>query len=191
LKGAFRNEFYEVELVLPVVLELGTSAYLCFLGGYFDDLQAISWYYQRTRNERRVVLGLSVEISTLASKQVCFLLRGGCNCTKEGICFLMLLQFPKSKEHRKGIRLVRKLNHDSYQSSQDVSRWLGVSVRTIVGWAKQWLETGGKEGIPALKVGRSWRFDAEQLEHWLDDKQRPNSVVPEIAAAEQKIRSIG
>jgi len=41
-----------------------------------------------------------------------------------------------------------------------VSKWLGVSTRTLCLWAEC------KE-IPAIKVGRQWRFRESELAHWL------------------------
>ena len=49
-------------------------------------------------------------------------------------------------------------------STGAVSKWLGISQRTICLWA----ECGE---IPALKVGRHWRFREEDLRRWLDAAQ--------------------
>ena len=46
-----------------------------------------------------------------------------------------------------------------------VAKWLGVSTRTLCLWAEC------KE-IPAIKIGRQWRFRESELAHWL---QRPES----------------
>jgi len=43
-----------------------------------------------------------------------------------------------------------------------VARWLGVSTRAICLWAEC------KE-IPAIKVGRQWRFHREEIAEWLQD----------------------
>jgi excisionase family DNA binding protein len=42
-----------------------------------------------------------------------------------------------------------------------VSRWLGVSSRTLCLWA----ECGE---VPALKIGRQWRFRESELRRWLE-----------------------
>jgi len=42
-----------------------------------------------------------------------------------------------------------------------VAKWLGVATRTICLWAEC------KE-IPAIKVGRQWRFREGELRQWLD-----------------------
>ena len=45
-----------------------------------------------------------------------------------------------------------------------VSRWLGISTRTLCLWAEC------KE-IPAIKLGRQWRFRESELAHWLQNSQ--------------------
>jgi excisionase family DNA binding protein len=49
-------------------------------------------------------------------------------------------------------------------STAAVARWLGISTRTVCFWA----ECGE---IPAIKVGRQWRFREEELRRWLDTAQ--------------------
>jgi excisionase family DNA binding protein len=44
-----------------------------------------------------------------------------------------------------------------------VSKWLGISTRTLCLWA----ECGE---IPAIKVGRQWRFRQRELADWLQDQ---------------------
>ncbi|SPE41467.1 hypothetical protein SBA3_430052 [Candidatus Sulfopaludibacter sp. SbA3] len=45
-------------------------------------------------------------------------------------------------------------------STSAVSKWLGISTRTLCLWAEC------KE-IPAIKVGRQWRFRESELANWL------------------------
>jgi len=45
-------------------------------------------------------------------------------------------------------------------STAAVAKWLGVSTRTLCLWAEC------KE-IPALKIGRQWRFRESELANWL------------------------
>jgi excisionase family DNA binding protein len=45
-----------------------------------------------------------------------------------------------------------------------VAKWLGVATRTICLWAEC-------REIPAMKVGRQWRFRAEDLRQWLHSPQ--------------------
>jgi excisionase family DNA binding protein len=40
------------------------------------------------------------------------------------------------------------------------AKWLGVSTRTVCLWAEC-------EEIPAIKIGRQWRFREGQLSEWL------------------------
>ena len=54
--------------------------------------------------------------------------------------------------------------HDTFLSTSTVARWLGISPRTVCFWA----ECGE---IPALKVGRQWRFREEEIRRWLDTTQ--------------------
>jgi len=58
---------------------------------------------------------------------------------------------------------------DPLLSTAAVAKWLGVSARTICFWA----ECGE---IPAIKVGRQWRFREEDLRRWLDHEQ--TRIVP-------------
>jgi excisionase family DNA binding protein len=47
-----------------------------------------------------------------------------------------------------------------------VAKWLGISTRAVCLWAEC------KE-LPAIKVGRQWRFRQDELSEWL---QTPKSV---------------
>ena len=53
---------------------------------------------------------------------------------------------------------------DTFLSTATVAWWLGISPRTVCFWA----ECGE---IPALKVGRQWRFREEEIRRWLDTTQ--------------------
>ena len=53
---------------------------------------------------------------------------------------------------------------DPFLSTAVVARWLGISPRTVCFWA----ECGE---IPALKVGRQWRFREEEVRRWIDAAQ--------------------
>lgn len=54
--------------------------------------------------------------------------------------------------------------HDLFLSTATVARWLGISTRTVCFWA----ECGE---IPAMKIGRQWRFREEEVRRWLDMTQ--------------------
>ncbi len=51
---------------------------------------------------------------------------------------------------------------DPLLSTAAVARWLGVSARTVCFWA----ECGE---IPAIKVGRQWRFREEEVKRWMEN----------------------
>jgi len=63
------------------------------------------------------------------------------------------------------MRNTQSENKDSFLSTAVVARWLGISTRTVCFWA----ECGE---IPAMKVGRQWRFREEELRRWLDRAQQ-------------------
>lgn len=50
---------------------------------------------------------------------------------------------------------------DTLLNVQEVAEFLQMNAATIYGWAQE-----GK--IPAIKLGRSWRFRRADLEKWLD-----------------------
>ncbi len=49
-------------------------------------------------------------------------------------------------------------------STADVAKWFGVSARTVCLWAEC-------REIPAVKVGRQWRFREQDLARWLESAQ--------------------
>jgi excisionase family DNA binding protein len=59
-----------------------------------------------------------------------------------------------------------------------VSKWLGISTRTLCLWAEC-------REIPAIKVGRQWRFRESELASWLrnhdDSKVRKLTFAPAAA----------
>ena len=62
----------------------------------------------------------------------------------------------------------------TYLSAEEVAQLLGFSVRTVTLWFNQWHETGGQQGIPGFKVGKSWRAERKEIEAWIDrQKVRP------------------
>lgn len=42
-----------------------------------------------------------------------------------------------------------------------------VDERTIRRMAERWRDTGGLEGLPAIKIGRQWRFVRDQIHTYL------------------------
>jgi excisionase family DNA binding protein len=51
-------------------------------------------------------------------------------------------------------------NREPLLTTEAISKWLGVSTRTLCLWAEC------KE-IPAIKVGRQWRFRQGEVADWL------------------------
>jgi excisionase family DNA binding protein len=62
-----------------------------------------------------------------------------------------------------------------------VARWLGISTRTLCLWAEC------KE-IPALKLGRQWRFRESELSHWLQspDASKVKTLTLESAVSARR-----
>ena len=48
----------------------------------------------------------------------------------------------------------------AFWNSRDVAKWLDVTARTVCLWAE-------RDKIPAVKVGRQWRFRPADLNAWL------------------------
>ncbi|HEV3447044.1 MAG TPA: helix-turn-helix domain-containing protein [Gemmataceae bacterium] len=63
-------------------------------------------------------------------------------------------------------------NSEILLTTAAVARWLGISTRAVCLWAEC------KE-IPAIKIGRQWRFRQDELRDWLqnarDGKVRKNT----------------
>lgn len=59
-----------------------------------------------------------------------------------------------------------------------VAKWLGVSTRTLCLWAEC-------QEIPAIKIGRQWRFRESELSRWLlsPEAQKVRNLTLEHAAA--------
>jgi excisionase family DNA binding protein len=54
----------------------------------------------------------------------------------------------------------RSNNREPLLTTAAVSKWLGISTRTLCLWAEC-------REIPAMKVGRQWRFRESELAQWL------------------------
>jgi excisionase family DNA binding protein len=85
---------------------------------------------------------------------------------------MKLLQFPYQKSNFDRGQIVITSTR-SYLSTVEVSQLFGFSVRTITAWAAAWHESGGTQGIPAFKMGRSWRFDRKEIQTYIDGKKLP------------------
>lgn len=55
----------------------------------------------------------------------------------------------------------RVSNTEPLLSTAAVARWLGVSTRAVCLWAEC-------NEIPAIKIGRQWRFRNEEIMRWLE-----------------------
>jgi excisionase family DNA binding protein len=51
-------------------------------------------------------------------------------------------------------------NHEPLMTTNAVAKWLGIAPRTVCLWAEY------KE-IPAIKIGRQWRFREGEVSDWL------------------------
>jgi excisionase family DNA binding protein len=54
-------------------------------------------------------------------------------------------------------------NREPLLTTEAVSKWLGLSTRTLCLWAEC-------EEIPAIKVGRQWRFRQSEVADWLQSR---------------------
>jgi excisionase family DNA binding protein len=54
----------------------------------------------------------------------------------------------------------RLSNHEPLLTTAAVARWLGISTRAVCLWAEC-------REIPAIKIGRQWRFRQDELSEWL------------------------
>jgi excisionase family DNA binding protein len=71
------------------------------------------------------------------------------------------------------------LDREPLLTTAAVAKWLGISTRLVCLWAECKL-------IPAMKIGRQWRFRQEELSNWLQSPQASkvnNSTHPKGAAA--------
>ena len=76
---------------------------------------------------------------------------------------------------------VLEFKTQDYLSTEQVAKWLGFAPRTITHWTQKWDETGGKEGIPGFKIGRSWRFEKVRIEQWLLEQKQMSSADQSVA----------
>jgi excisionase family DNA binding protein len=63
-------------------------------------------------------------------------------------------------------RHMEKLSNyrEPLMTTATVSKWLGVSTRTLCLWAEC-------QEIPAIKLGRQWRFRESELSSWLHNPE--------------------
>ena len=59
--------------------------------------------------------------------------------------------------------------NDPMMDSQQVADYLKIAHATVVHWAK-----AGK--LPAMKIGKFWRFRRHDIETWLDQQAAPEKA---------------
>jgi excisionase family DNA binding protein len=70
-------------------------------------------------------------------------------------------------------------NREPLLTTASVSKWLGIATRTLCLWAEC-------QEIPAIKVGRQWRFRESELAHWLQHPEASKVkklTLPQAAAS--------
>jgi excisionase family DNA binding protein len=72
-------------------------------------------------------------------------------------------------------------NNDTFLTTEEVLEYLQVNLRTIYRLIK-----AGK--IPAVRVGRQWRFRKRDIDNWLDS-QRPRVERPALVSSSSPVRS--
>jgi len=55
-------------------------------------------------------------------------------------------------------------HEDALLTTGEVSKWLAIPSRTLCLWAET-------DEIPAIKIGRHWRFSKASIQLWLRDKE--------------------
>jgi predicted DNA-binding transcriptional regulator AlpA len=68
-------------------------------------------------------------------------------------------------------------NDSPFLSAEEIARLLGFSVRTVTLWFNQWRDSGGQQGIPGFKVGKSWRAERKEIEAWIET-QKVRAIQP-------------
>lgn len=56
---------------------------------------------------------------------------------------------------------VVRISKPSLLTTQAVAQWLGIACRTVCLWAEC-------QYLPAIKVGKQWRFSEEEIQAWLE-----------------------
>jgi excisionase family DNA binding protein len=58
-------------------------------------------------------------------------------------------------------------NREPLMTTAAVAKWLGISTRAVCLWAEC-------HELPAIKVGRQWRFRQDELSDWLHSSKEDN-----------------
>jgi excisionase family DNA binding protein len=67
-------------------------------------------------------------------------------------------------------------SEDRMLSTEEVAKWLGIATRTVCTWAEC-------NELPAVKVGRQWRFRRSSVAKWLEKPNRLQNPEPAATAA--------
>jgi excisionase family DNA binding protein len=67
-------------------------------------------------------------------------------------------------------------HHEPLMTTAAVAKWLGISTRAVCLWAEC-------KTIPALKIGRQWRFRPEEVQAWIESPQAAKVKNPTVARA--------
>jgi excisionase family DNA binding protein len=72
-------------------------------------------------------------------------------------------------------------NREPFLTTAAVAKWFGVAPRTVCLWAEC-------QEIPAIKVGRQWRFRERELWEWL---RTPQAAKLKDYAASASVEALG
>ena len=67
---------------------------------------------------------------------------------------------------------------------EDVARYLKLKPQTIYKWAQE-------DQIPAIKLGKEWRFRKSLIDRWLDDKFAESGAVRRLEESENAKKAEG
>jgi excisionase family DNA binding protein len=65
--------------------------------------------------------------------------------------------------------------HGPFLRVEEAAELLRISRTSAYALANRWLDTGGAEGLPALRLGRSIRIPAAAIERFADPDNSPSS----------------
>jgi excisionase family DNA binding protein len=57
---------------------------------------------------------------------------------------------------------MEEMMNDKWISIEEAAKYLGIKPVTLRGWIRN-----GKEGLPAHKIGKQWKFKASELDEWV------------------------
>jgi excisionase family DNA binding protein len=61
-------------------------------------------------------------------------------------------------------------------TTEQVAKWLGIAPRTVCTWAEC-------SELPAIKVGRQWRFHRREVSEWLERRSSLTRAPQDYSAA--------